>query len=242
VYPLTVRVTGGPAALPDPQAQGGFDLSTDGGALAGDPAQAGAFRDPSSHEVTYTAAGTHQREWRVTWTAPNLATRPSPIHLWLAVLAANGNHVIAANASDGGETFDAAASLVATVAPDPLAMDLWHALPLAPPVAHALLEPGGAWVVEGAHMDGNATSLLFRLDDGPWQVRATGREWRVILPSLEGMHQFSYRSDGDGRRSPLQSLDVGAGRSDSPAGHAAAAPAIPALAVILAAVFRRNPT
>ena len=39
-YPLTLRVEGGPAAMPDPQAQGGFDIAADGGSFAIESAQA----------------------------------------------------------------------------------------------------------------------------------------------------------------------------------------------------------
>ena len=176
-YTLTVRVEGGPMAMPAPQPQGGLDLSIDGGALSVPESMKGLLRTPSDQEITYLPAGTLQRQWAVTWTAPGLAERPAPRHAWLAVLAANGNHVIASNASDGGERLDSAANLTATIPPSAAAVAAWEALPLRAPSANVRLD-GSTATLDGHHLDGNATALWFRLDDGPWQSRATGPGWR----------------------------------------------------------------
>lgn len=242
VYPLTIRVTGGPPALPAPAPQGGFDLAADAGTFAPDPARPELFRSPSPHEITYTAAGTQMRAWHVTWTAPGLTARPAPAHLWLAVLAANGNHVVAANASDGGETFDSTAATTATVPPDAAALAQWEALPLIPPTARATAAADGSWTVDGEHNDANATELLLRLDGGAWALRETGREWRVAVPA--GAHVLDFRSDGSGRTSPVQTLAFGGTESSpSPASHTAPLPfaaALLAIALAFAEIRRRT--
>lgn len=239
-YFLTLRVTGGPPALPPPAPQGGFDIATDRGTLSGDPGAPELFTNPSAQEVTYTAAGTLRREWGVVWTAPGLHVRPAPAHFWLAVVSANGNHVIAANASDGGETLDSVAALTAVVPPDASADEAWRALPLAPPRAVATREDAG-WRVEGEHQDGNATSLLFRLDGGSWQLRETGRTWRVQVGPLEGTHTFEFRSDGTGRSSPIETLTVGDAFVDSATSSTQQSPSpLPYLLIVLAAVAARR--
>lgn len=205
-YALTIRVTGGPPALPAPQPQGGFDLASDGGAFSLHAEDAGKLRTFGPFEVTYDPAGTMQREWRVLWSAPTLAQRPATVGFWLAVLAANGNHVVATNTTDQGETFDSTNALTAQVPPDAAALDAWKALPLAPPAA-ALRQEGAAVLVEGRHADGNATRTSWRLDGGPWMERATGPQWTLRLEGLAaGQHRLDYRSGDGERRSADQAL------------------------------------
>jgi hypothetical protein len=146
------------------------------------------------------------REWQVDWTAPSLATKPTERKAWLAVLSANGNHVIATNASDGGERFDAAANLTATFPPSPAAVAAWRALPLLAPTATATATEE-AVQVEGRHADGNATGVVWRLDGGAWERRDTGQDWRIRFEGLAaGGHRLEYRSEGNDRASPDQSL------------------------------------
>lgn len=204
-YALTVRVEGGPDALPAPQPRGGFEMATSGGAF-GIPAEfQEQLRLVEPTEVTYLPAGTLLREWKVEWTAPGLAIEPAPVQFWLAVLAANGNHLVASNTSDGGERFDAADHLTAVILPSPAATTLWQAIPLLAPEASATRDASG-WSVAGRHPDGNATHLAFRLDDGPWETRATGTSWRLLFPNLAGDHTVTVRSEGVGRASPEATL------------------------------------
>ncbi|MCA1811801.1 MAG: hypothetical protein LC623_07320 [Halobacteriales archaeon] len=245
-YTLTIRVTGGPPAMPAPQPQGGFDLASDGGAFAVREEDAGKLRAVGPLEVTYRPAGTLQREWQVLWTAPTLAQRPAQVGVWLAVLAANGNHVVAANASDQGETLDSSAALQAQVPPHPAALEAWRAIPLAPPAA-ALRQDGGLLVVEGRHADGNATHVAWRLDGGPWASRPTGPQWTLRLEGLAaGSHRLDYRSQDDERRSPDQALAfrVGGGQAtEVPATHPAASSPFPLtlLPLLFLALARRRP-
>lgn len=202
-YRLTVRVDGGPAALPAPAPQGGFDLSIGGGSFAIPSGFEGKLRVPNPQEITYLPEGTLMREWQVDWTAPGLEARPAELGVWLAVLAANGNHVIATNASDGGERFDSAASLTATLPPSPSALAAWKALPLLAPEATAAPSGEGAVQVAGRHADGNATALAWSLDGGAWQARPTGSDWRIRLEGLApGSHSLAFRSEGSDRLSP----------------------------------------
>lgn len=207
-YRLTARVTGGPEALPAPAPQGGFDLSIDGGTFAVPPDFAGKLRIANPQDITYLPDGTLMREWQADWTAPGLSTRPAQLNVWLAVIAANGNHVIAANASDGGERFDSAANLTATLPPSAATMAAWRALPLLPPTAAANVESAtDAVQVEGRHADGNATDLWWRLDGGAWEQRTTGQDWRIRFEGLAaGSHDLDYRSAGSDRQSADQRL------------------------------------
>jgi hypothetical protein len=205
-YRLSIRVEGGPAAMPAPQPQGGFDLSIDGGAFSVPAEFAGKERVPNPQEITYLPDGTLMRAWQVDWTAPGLEARPAARNVWLAVLAANGNHVIASNASDGGERFDSAANWTATVPAAPSALDAWKALPLLPPTATATVEDKTVQVA-GRHVDGNATAVSWSLDGGAWQSRPTGGEWRLRLEGLSpGGHHLAFRSEGSDRSSPEAAL------------------------------------
>jgi hypothetical protein len=235
-YRLTVRVEGGPAALPPPAPQGGFDLSIAGGRFSVPPGFEGKLHVPHPQEATYTAEGTLMREWQADWTAPGLEARPAGLGVWLAVVSANGNHVVAAGASDGGERFDAAASLTATLPPAPSALAAWKALPLRPPTALASGD-GAAVAVAGEHPDGNATALAWSLDGAPWQSRPTGSGWRLRFEGLApGSHVLLLRSEGSDRRSPEVELGFEVPGFALPALDGRASPAPPAPLVLAAAV------
>jgi hypothetical protein len=245
-YNLTVRVTGGPMAMPAPQPQGGFDLASDAGLFSIRDADAAKLRLYGPLEVTYRPEGTMQREWHVAWSAPTLLQRPDRVGFWLAALAANGNHVVATNTSDQGETLDSTGALSRMVPPDPSALAAWRALPLASPTAQ-LRQDGGSTMVEGRHADGNATRVSWSLDGGRWASRATGPEWTLRLEGLgPGAHTLAYRSETDERRSADQELSfrVDGGRATAvPAGHAAPGPLLPLLLPLagIAALARRHP-
>jgi hypothetical protein len=243
-YRLSIRVEGGPPAMPAPAPQGGFDLSIDGGSFAVPPDFAGTMRIPNPQEITYLPAGTLMRAWQVDWTAPGLESRPAAHGVWLAVLAADGNHVVAANASDGGERFDSVASLTATVPAAPSALEAWKALPLRPPTATAAPEEGAAQV-DGRHADANATAIAWSLDGGAWQSRDTGSGWRLRLEGLApGPHSLALRSQGSDRSSPdsLLAFDVpGFALPLGGRGSPAQPPALLLLALVaFAAVLRRT--
>ncbi|MHB1261737.1 MAG: choice-of-anchor V domain-containing protein [Thermoplasmatota archaeon] len=238
-YRLTIRVTGGPQALPAPAPQGGFDLSIDGGAFAIPSGSESLLTIPNPQEITYRPDGTLMREWQVDWTAPDLASRPTERKVWLAVLSANGNHVIATNTSDGGERFDSAANLTATVPASQAAIDTWRALPLLAPAATANATEE-AVEVEGRHADGNATHVWWSLDGGGWERRETGGEWRIRFEGLDaGRHEMAYRSEGQERRSPDQTLafTVPGFVVDLPGGRDTPAPAASLFAILLVAVL-----
>lgn len=240
-YRLTIRVEGGPSAMPAPQPQGGFDLSIDGGSFAVPPDFAGKERVPNAQEITYLPEGTLMREWQVDWTAPGLEARPVAHNVWLAVLSADGNHVIATNASDGGERFDSAASLTATLPPAPSALAAWKALPLLPPAATAEVSEGAVQVA-GRHADGNATSIAWSLDGGAWQSRPTGGEWRLRLEGLApGDHRLALRSEGSDRASPESALSFEVPGLALPLSRESPAGAVPLLlaALGLASILRR---
>lgn len=234
-YPLTIRVDGGPQALPPPAPQGGFDLSLDAGTLSFPPEMDGLLRNPNAQEVTYLPEGTMMREWLVAWTAPGLAERPRSIQLWLAVVSADGNHVVALNASDGGERFDAVDAITLAIPPSPAAAAAWRALPLLQPTA-AAESTELRTIVTGRHADANATHIAWRLDGGAWTVREAGPEWRVRLDGLDaGGHAFEVRSEGADRASPATSVrfDVPGFAVDLPGGKDTPGPSAPLLLLAL---------
>jgi len=174
-YALIIKMTGGPPAMPSPQPQGGFDIASDGGSFSLRQEDGSKLRTVGSppQEVTYRPDGTYQREWQVQWSSPTLAQRPAPATFWLAVLAANGNHVVATNTTDQGETLDSSDHLSIVVPPSPAALKAWAALPLLPPTATLAIDdakPDSA-TVQGRHADANATQVAWSLDGGAWQQR-----------------------------------------------------------------------
>lgn len=236
-YDLTIRVDGGPDAMPAPQPQGGFDLAVSAGRLEIPPDFADLLRNPSSDEVTYRPAGTLMREWKTTWIAPDLATQPRPATVWLAVLAANGNHVISTNVSDGGERFDSTASMILIVPPTPEAETAWRALPLAAPTSAARVD-GKTAIVEGRHLDQNASALRWRIDGGKWNERETGPDWRLEFPGLSaGTHKVTVQSVGAGRASPEIQSSVEVAGFFSGGGRDTPAPSFFWLAAALAFAF-----
>jgi hypothetical protein len=241
-YRLAVAVEGGPPALPAPQPQGGFDLAASAGRFGVPDGMQGRVRVvDGGHEATYLPDGTLLRAWEVEWTAPGLAAEPASARFWLAVLAANGNHVVATNASDQGETLDTEATLQALVPPSAAAREAWRALPLAPPQASWV--PGPEPTLRGRHLDGNATSLSFSLNGAQPSHRDTAAEWVLRLPGIPaGSHTLELRSHGAGRSSPPLVLEVPRPGPAQPAARdAGAAHALPAALLMLALAARRIP-
>lgn len=241
-YPLAIAVLGGPQAMPAPAPQGGFDLDVGAGRLALPAGTEDKLRLVGDHEATYRPAGTLQREWSVEWVAPGLESYPAPVPMWLAVVSANGNHVVATNTSDGGERFDSVAALQVSVPPSAAALAAWRALPLAAPEANATRGDDGAWTLDGRHLDGNASRLLWSLDGGPWQAKDTAASWRLALGPFTGDHRVALRSEGLERSSPDVVLALPApGLLDKvPGGKSVPLPpALPLLALALAALARK---
>lgn len=207
-YAVTISVEGGPQALPAPQPQGGFDLAVGGGRLLLPAGTEDTLRLVGTQEATYLPAGTLMRAWTVTWVAPGLESYPAAVPVWLAVVAANGNHVVATNTSDGGERFDSTASLQVSIPPSTQAIAAWRALPLAAPQANVTPQRDGAWVLDGRHNDANATRLLWSVDGGPWQSRDTAASWKLELAGLDGDHTVHLRSEGAERSSPDVSVTL----------------------------------
>jgi hypothetical protein len=235
-YRLTIRVEGGPPALPAPAPQGGFDIAFSHGLVGIPTGFEDLIRAPNPQEVTYHPAGTLMREWQMDWTAPDLAGKPGTVQVWLAVVSANGNHVIATNTSDGGERFDASAHLTALVPPSSAAEQAWRDLPLAAPVLRIELGDPRSFV-HGNQTDGNATAIAWRLDGGAWQERDAGPEWRVRLDDLApGSHRFEARSLGADRQSPVVALDFEVPGFTVPFSNGRDAPA-PPVALLALALF-----
>lgn len=240
-YAIAIAVDGGPQAMPAPQPQGGFDLAVGAGRLTLPAGTQETLRLVGDQEATYRPAGTLMRAWSVSWTAPGLATYPAAVPVWLAVVAANGNHVVAANASDGGERFDSTASLQVSIPPSDAALAAWRALPLVSPLANATDGGDGSWALDGRHLDGNATRLLWSVDGGPWQSRDTGPSWRLDLAGLEGDHTLRIRSEGAERASPDVMLTLDSpGFLDSVGDESTPLPvALPILALAFVLTLRR---
>jgi hypothetical protein len=203
-YLLTLRVEGGPPPAPELAPQGGFELDTDGGTLHIPDGREDLLRRSKPHQMTYLPEGTLMRQWQVEWRAPDLTSLPGLATLWLAGMAANGNHNIQLNLSTGGERGDAVATLRASVPPVPEAMEMWRAMPLLPPrtdQGRYAPDHEGTVHIQGSHADGNATTLAWRFADGePWQRRDTGPEWRLQVPDLRsGTHALQLRSEGSER-------------------------------------------
>ncbi len=242
-YTLDIAVLGGPQAMPAPAPQGGFDLDVGAGRLALPAGTEDKLRLVGDHEATYLPAGTLQREWTVEWVAPGLESYPAPVPVWLAVVSANGNHVVATNTSDGGERFDSVAALQVSVPPSPAAIAAWRALPLAAPAANATRTGDGAWTLDGRHLDGNATRLLWSVDGGPWQAKDTGATWKLALTGLGGDHRVALRSEGLERSSPDTALTLSSpGLLDKvPGGKSVPLPPpLPLAALAFATLVRRR--
>ncbi len=196
-YALRLAVTGGPLAMPAPQPQGGFELEVEAGTVGPGTGMAGLLRFPTPTVATYEPQGTLRRDWSIAWTAPDAHQPPTTVTFWLAVMSANGNHVIATNTTDGGEQGDAVATLQWVVTPAPEVVAAWEALPLAAPVVERLERVGDGVRIIGYHADGNATHLGYRVAGGPWKdVEAEG-EWRLRINGDAALVEL--RSAGHGR-------------------------------------------
>lgn len=207
-YLLAIRIEGGPQALPAPQPQGGFDIAVGAGSLDLPTGAEQTLRRVGTQEITYLPAGTLMRAWEVIWVAPELDVYPQAVPIWLAVVAANGNHVIATNVSDGGELLDATADVQVSIPPSPLALASWRSMPLAAPTVNATRDAAGTWTLDGRHNDGNATRLLWSVDGGSWQARDTAATWKLVLTGLDGQHEVRLRSEGAERASTNVSLQL----------------------------------
>lgn len=207
-YLLAIRIEGGPQAMPAPQPQGGFDISVGAGSLRLPPGTEQTLRLVGTQEVTYLPAGTLMRQWEVIWVAPGLDAYPEAVPIWLAVVAANGNHVVATNASDGGELLDATADLQVSIPPSASALASWRSMPLLAPSANATRGGAGTWMLDGQHRDGNATRLLWSVDGGSWQARDTAATWKLVLTGLDGDHSVRIRSEGSERASSNVTLEL----------------------------------
>lgn len=242
-YALHVSVTGGPPALPPPAPQGGFDLAVSIGHLGPATGFTDLLRAPDPSELTYLPAGALMRSWNVTWTTPRvteLEDAPGPALVWLAALAADGNHVVATNASDGGERFDAMDAVRFAVPAAPSAQAAWKALPLPSPHIDRNEVRGGQWQVEGT-ASAVAQTLVYSLDDGAPHRRATGPHFELDIALGPGAHVLRLQVAGAGRTSPpliLSTTADGAASSGAPSHSAAAAAA--ALPILLSAFLRRR--
>lgn len=204
---LTITVTGGPLALPEPAPQGGFEIETDVGRFAV-PDGMGDLIDVYAEDgraVTYTAAGTLVRQWQVTWSTPvapghdgdPLTSAPEPATFWVAGMAANGNHVVALGMGDGGELGDSVHNITVTVPVAEAAIDAWAAASVTPPVidAPATVPAFTAFDLSGRHTDPTATHLGFRIDNGGWNRIETPTEWTLRVSGLTpGDHELWLRS------------------------------------------------
>lgn len=185
---LTIGVEGGPMQNPVPgQPRGGFDLETDLGTLAPGPGMDGLLRFPNPTEATYTGAGTARRTWTVVWTPPNASEPPRDARFWLAVVAANGNHVLGGR-DTFGERGDQTAKLERSVPPSEAANQTWFSQPLPAPVLDPL-RPGAAYV--SGRVAEFADGALWRLDGGEWLAAVGAPSFVIQLPILpRGAHRL----------------------------------------------------
>ncbi len=205
---LTIRVTGGPAALPNPAPRGGFEIEASAGSFSAPEDMVDLIDVYTPGAVTYTVAGTQVREWSVIWHAPEITGPPAPVTFWVAAMASNGNHVIAAGLADGGEVGDAVDNKTAAVPPSAAAIDEWESIRLEPPVIDRVEDAVAfeTFRIFGHHGDLDATHLSVRINDGPWDRVATPVSWVVLVgPLPAGTHDISLRSETDDRASEVLS-------------------------------------
>lgn len=214
-YRLEIQVTGGPPALPSPAPQGGFEIEANAGVFGAPDDMVDLVDVYTPGAVTYTAAGALVRQWAVEWTAPDLQNEPGPVTFWLAGMAANGNHVVAAGQGDRGELGDSVDNLTVTVAPSPNATEQWLAVRLLSPIVADVpaTDPFAPITIEGTHQDERATHVGYRIDEGNWGRVATDQDWSLQLDGLgPGDHEVWIRSESADRQSepvlvPLTVLD-----------------------------------
>ncbi len=203
-YRLTVSVTGGPPALPNPAPQGGFEIEADDGTFEAPADMQELVEVYAPGAVTYTVAGTQVREWAVTWLAPEVTSEPQPVQFWVAGMAANGNHVIAAGLADGGELGDSVDNDTFSVPPSQEAFEAWDLVRLEPPrlEGNVVARPFEPFTVRGVHTDSDATHVGYRIDDNPWgSIEARG-PWALQINGLSpGTHDIWVRSEAPPRAS-----------------------------------------
>lgn len=203
-YRIEISVTGGPPALAAPAPQGGFEIEADAGFFSAPSDMADLVDVYTPGAVTYTVAGAMVREWAVVWHPPPVNTEPQPVTFWIAAMAANGNHVVAAGASDGGELLDSVDNTTARSVPSPAAMAAWYEIRMDPPTvtAPAAAQPFEPITLTGTHTDPDATHLGYRIDEGTWERMETGVAWTLRLDGLTpGEHAIWLRSEAGERRS-----------------------------------------
>ena len=204
-YPMTIRIEGGPPAAPAPQPQGGFEIESSDGYFSPGPGFADLVRFSPTGSLTYKPAGTLMRSWDVVWNAPSLADlarEPDTIGIWLAVVSASGNHVIATNTSDQGEKFDSVATLHVTIPVAAETISMWRDFPLATPVVADVKRVGPYIEVSGYHADDHATTLAWKSGDAQWQSRDTSVSWRLRMNPQDVGSRLEIRSVGENRTSP----------------------------------------
>ncbi len=219
-YDFTITVEGGPPGNPAPDTpQAGFDLEIDLGILAAGHDMDGLLRFPSEQEATYTGIGTQVRSWNVVWTAPALSGYPSNATFWIAVIAANGNHVM--NGPDvTGERGDRGATAQYVVEPSEMARERWSLQPLPPPILQPYnVTESGPSVLTGTVAD-FADGAEVRIDHGEWQGATGSPGFSFPLPPwTPGRHTIDVRAVWQNRTSDLVSIAVDV--EDPPGGASA---------------------
>ncbi len=230
-YDWLVDVTGGPQTIPTgPQA--GFEVEVLDGTLSPGPEASGDVRGFHDRQATYTEDGVFQRQWSVTWTSPGLDQYPAPITVWVAGLAANGNHN-PLNASAAGEQGDSVATMRYTIPPAAAALDAWRAMPLMPPAIDQVVPRDGGHTIHGRMLDDNATAVEV-FDGRQWVQRPAGPSWRLVV---QGDEDIRLRASGAERTSPELLIDIASGQvvTEPVADEATPLPAlIPILAILIA--------
>ncbi len=210
-YEIAIMVAGGPAPLPFAP-QGGFEADTDAGRLIITPGME-QYTRPAGTGITYTEAGTDLRAWSVDWIAPDLVTPPSEARIWVAAMAANGNHNRELNISDGGESGDATAHTVVVIPPSAATLATWEAMPLAPP--QVTFVPDGGGFIRGEQTDENATAIQWRfVGDEDWIEDRASEGWQI---AWDGGRDIEIRSSGYGRVSTGQVIEAEQGFLGTPA-------------------------
>lgn len=234
-YDWIVEVTGGPAVVPGgPEA--GFELEVLSGTVAPGPDATGDVRNFHSKQVTYTEEGVRQRSWSVSWTAPDLSQYPSPITVWVAGMAANGNHNTDLNISDAGEHGDSVHNTSYVIPPTADTLDAWRALPLAAPTVDLIQSSNGRHTLEGRLNDANATMIEVH-DGSAWVGRNVGPVWKL---SIQGDGDVRIRSAGAERVSPDVLVDLGSGTVVDPAHVDEESPSIGLVITVAALALARR--
>lgn len=264
-YLLTITVTGGPPAAPEPAPQGGFEIESNLGWFSVPAGMESLIEvyDLEKMGVTYTAEGTLVREWQLSWQAPTLpadanniggpalARAPEPVTFWVAGMAANGNHIVAAGQSDGGELGDSVDNMKISVLPSQNARDEWYNQELLPPLvdgetlADRYVSAFQGFTIKGAHFDDEASILNFQLDGGEWTRQATiGANWILDFSGGldSGEHTLSLQSEAeDGRVSATSKVIIHVESLGEVLENQAPTPILlSALALFAAAIVRRR--